>query len=178
MQIDPRQLRSCLGHFATGITVITCAVDGVPHGATVNAFTAVSLDPPLVLASLGRHTKTCEYLYDRPFTINLLASEQHDVAMHFAGRPADGGVSWLGADGETPRLQGCLAYIGCTPWRSYDGGDHVLHIGEVSEFEFHGGEPLLFYLGKFRHLGEPFGGVPWIESLDCPSGMSHINLLT
>ncbi len=177
MQIDPRRLRNCLGHFATGVTVVTCDVNGTPHGATVNSFTAVSMEPPLVLVSMDRRAKSNDHLVDAPFTVNVLTAAQHDIALHFAGRPQHDAVRWIDDGGRAPRLAGCLAHLRCNPWAAYDGGDHVLHVGKVEEFEFAGGEPLLFYLGKFRHLGEPFGGVPWIESLDCPSGMSHIGLL-
>ncbi|MDT7601733.1 MAG: hypothetical protein QOK26_3810, partial [Pseudonocardiales bacterium] len=94
MAVDPRELRSCLGHFATGVTVITCDGDGTPHGATVNAFSAVSLDPPLVLVSLDRKSKACKYLDGRPFTVNVLTEPQDDVALHFAGRPMSSGPEW------------------------------------------------------------------------------------
>ncbi|PRX44621.1 flavin reductase (DIM6/NTAB) family NADH-FMN oxidoreductase RutF [Prauserella shujinwangii] len=170
MRVDPRALRNCLGHFATGVTVVTCEADGAPHGATVNAFTAVSLDPPLVLVSLDRDTKACKYLDDRPFTVNVLREKQDDVALHFAGRPMTEAPAWERPSDDTlaPRLAGSLATIACAPWRSYDGGDHVLYLGEVREFEFHGGDPLVFYLGGFRHLGDVFETVPWLESADCP----------
>jgi flavin reductase (DIM6/NTAB) family NADH-FMN oxidoreductase RutF len=177
MLIDPRTLRNCLGHFATGVTVITCADDdGEPHGATVNAFTAVSLDPPLVLVSLDRDTKSCRYLEDRPFTVNVLREKQDDLALHFAGRPREKPIPWEETgDGLAPRIGGSLASVACTPWRGYDGGDHRLYLGEVREFDFQGGEPLVFYLGKFRHLGSAFETVPWLESGDCP-GLSWFSL--
>lgn len=89
MAIDPRELRQCLGHFTTGVTVITCnGEDGEPHGATVNAFTAVSLDPPLVLVSLDRRSRLCGLIDSRPFTVNVLESHQKDLALHFAGKPS------------------------------------------------------------------------------------------
>jgi flavin reductase (DIM6/NTAB) family NADH-FMN oxidoreductase RutF len=169
MQVDPRQLRNCLGHFATGVTVVTCESDGVPHGATLNAFTAVSMDPPLVLVSLDRRSKACGYLDGTPFTVNVLPESRDDVALHFAGKPMSKPVEWVpAADGRPPRLRESLAYISCTPWRSYDGGDHVLYLGEVQEFAVTKGDPLVFYLGEFRHLGTAFGSVPWLESADCP----------
>src|SRR3954465_7893460 len=88
MAIHPRELRQCLGHFTTGVTVITCAgADGAPHGATVNAFTAVSLEPPLVLVSLDRRSRLCALLEAAPFTVNVLEASQKDLALHFAGRP-------------------------------------------------------------------------------------------
>lgn len=169
MRIDPRQLRNCLGHFATGVTVVTCGDADEPHGATVNSFTAVSMEPPLVLVSLDRRSRSCGYLEGKPFTVNVLREPQDDLALHFAGHPTGKPVRWeTPADGLAPRLAGSLAYVGCLPWRSYDGGDHVLFLGEVKEFEFSGGDPLVFYLGKFRHLGSPFEDVPWLESADHP----------
>jgi flavin reductase (DIM6/NTAB) family NADH-FMN oxidoreductase RutF len=105
MAVDPAALRSCLGHFATGVTVITCDGDGSPHGATVNAFTAVSLDPPLVLVSLDRKSKACKYLDGSPFTVNMLTEPQDDVALHFAGRPRIRAPEWKpGEAGLAPRL--------------------------------------------------------------------------
>ncbi|MBA0124339.1 flavin reductase [Haloechinothrix sp. YIM 98757] len=169
MRIDPRSLRTCLGHFATGITVVTCDAEGAPHGATVNAFTAVSLEPPLVLVSVDRNTRICKYLDDRPFTVNVLRDTQDDAALHFAGKPMSEEPRWERPDEElAPQLAGSLATIACMPWRSYDGGDHVLYLGEVANFEFNGGEPLVFYCGKFRRLGTAFSEVPWLESGDYP----------
>ena len=177
MRIDPRMLRNCLGHFATGVTVLTCDIgDGEPHGATVNSFTAVSLEPPLVLVSLDRDTKACQYLEGRPFTVNVLREKQDDLALHFAGKPREQPIPWEETgDGLAPRIGGSLASVACEPWRSYDGGDHVLFLGEVAEFEVRDGDPLVFYLGKFRHLGPAFESVPWLESGDCP-GLSWFSL--
>nr|QEO74742.1 flavin reductase domain protein FMN-binding [uncultured bacterium] len=143
-----RELRDCLGHFATGVTVVTCEINGEKHGATVNSFTAVSLDPPLVLVSLDRRSKACQRLDNRPFVVNVLKEDQSDVALHFAGTPAAGLVPWNGT-----KLRDALAHIVCEPWRSYDGGDHVLYLGEIKEIEVHRGEPLVFYRGAFREVG-------------------------
>ncbi|MGH3951210.1 MAG: flavin reductase family protein [Pseudonocardiaceae bacterium] len=169
MRVDPRALRNCLGHFATGVTVISCDADGIPHGATVNSFTAISLDPPLVLVSLDRKTRVCKYLDNKPFTVNVLREPQDDLALHFAGRPMAEPPRWEQPDPDlAPRLSGSLATIACAPWRSYDGGDHMLYLGEVKEFDFRGGDPLVFYLGTFRHLGPAFETVPWLGSGDSP----------
>lgn len=164
--LDERALRNVLGQFATGVTVVTCLVDGVPHGATVNAFTAVSLDPPLVLVALGRRSITCQNLDGVPFTVNVLRREQDDVARHFAGRAPSTSMDWLPT--EVPRLAGTLAYLTCAPWRSYPGGDHVLFLGRVTEFAHEDGEPLVFFRGGFRRIGEPYEAAPWLDSLDSP----------
>ncbi|MEU8551391.1 flavin reductase family protein, partial [Streptomyces roseoverticillatus] len=90
MITDERLLRACLGHFATGVTVVTCEVDGVPHGATVNAFTAVSLDPALVLVSLHRRSRAGRHLAGRPFTVNVLG-EGSPGRRYPPGRPVPPG---------------------------------------------------------------------------------------
>lgn len=169
--LDPRLLRNCFGHFATGVTVVTYRSEGETYGITVNAFTSVSLDPPLALVSLDRKAKACLLIEEQNFTINLLGADQNELAWQFAGKPKDNSdIGW--EEGEfAPRLRGCLAWIECTPWRSYDGGDHVLHVGNIKNFESHGGEPLLFYTGKLHHMGEPTDGIPWTDSMDSPGAM-------
>ncbi|MFL6141754.1 MAG: flavin reductase family protein [Labedaea sp.] len=170
MSIDPRQLRNCLGHFGTGVTVVTCAPEGVAHGATVNAFAAVSIDPPLVLVSLDRATKASRLLDGNPFTVNVLRAGQEDLALHFAGRPMIDQVRWAPRNGHlAPRLSKVLAYLACTPWRSYDGGDHTLFLGKVEEYAYFGGEPLLFFRGRFSRTAPESEASPWIGSLDSPN---------
>jgi flavin reductase (DIM6/NTAB) family NADH-FMN oxidoreductase RutF len=174
--VDPQQLRSCLGHFATGVTVVTCDNDGRPHGATVNAFAAVSLDPALVVVSLDRRARASRYLEDTPFTVNVLRARQDGLARHFAGQSAVDSVEWaLPTNGRPPRLVGSLAYLECEPWRTYDGGDHQLFLGEVTEFEYHGGDPLVFYRGQFRGLVPALDETLWLGSLDCPDASWILN---
>jgi flavin reductase (DIM6/NTAB) family NADH-FMN oxidoreductase RutF len=170
MRVDPSKFRNCLGHFATGVTVITYAVDGTARGATVNSFTAISLDPPLVMVSLDRRTRSCGYLDGKPFTVNMLRVHQEDLARHFAGHPMSEPPPWElpASPDRAPRLAGSLAYLACSPWRSYNGGDHVLFLGLVEEFEFFGGDPLVFYGGAFRQIGPTAGNPLWRGSLDSP----------
>jgi flavin reductase (DIM6/NTAB) family NADH-FMN oxidoreductase RutF len=174
--IDPRELRNCLGHFATGVTVVTCYTDdGLQHGATVNAFTAVSLDPPLVLVSVNRTSRMSAFLEGRPFVVNVLHLAQRDLALHFAGGPCVDDVPWEGdLSRGAPRLRGCLASISCTPWRSYDGGDHVLFVGEVQEFHRTTGAPLLFHTGQFHGLHREPEPAPWEGSGDAPGAVAWI----
>jgi flavin reductase (DIM6/NTAB) family NADH-FMN oxidoreductase RutF len=167
--LDPRELRSCFGQFATGVTVVTCTSgEGRPHGATVNAFTAVSLDPALCQVTLTRSSKACQYLVEAPFAVNVLADDQLDIAMHFAGRPMVSEPEW--AEGATaPVLVGTAATISCVPWRTYDGGDHLIVLGEVQHVAVAGSPPLLFFGGQFHQLGPTSAGSPWLGSMDCPS---------
>ncbi|MFS3128601.1 flavin reductase family protein [Nocardioides sp. Bht2] len=166
--MDQRELRNAFGQFATGVTVVTCTnAEGEPHGATVNAFTAVSLDPPLAQVTLARNSKACDFLKEKPFAINVLAADQLDVAWHFAGRPAEVPPAWL--EGPTaPVLDQTATTISCLPWRTYHGGDHLIVIGEVREVQIPGRDPLLFHGGAFRHLSPLETGIHWDGSIDNP----------
>jgi flavin reductase len=152
--IAPGELRSCLGRFATGVTVVSYTHDGEPRGATVNAFSSVSLDPPLVLVSIARKAKACPLLQDRPFSVNVLSSRQAAVAMTFAGRPDDVAVIEWETGRHAPRLRHTHATLECTPWQSYDGGDHVLYLGRVQDIAIRENEPLLFHGGSFHRRGD------------------------
>lgn len=166
--MDARELRNAFGRFATGVTVVTCtSQDGEPHGATVNAFTAVSLDPPLAQVTLARQSKACSYLDGAPFSINVLADDQLDTAWHFAGKPSDPGPIW--ADGPAgPYIVGSATTMSCRPWRTYDGGDHLIVIGEVVAVDVTDREPLVFHGGQFRNLEAPRTGAHWDGSIDSP----------
>lgn len=149
--------RGSLGRFATGVAIVT--FDGVSkrHGITVNSFTSVSLEPPLVLVSIARNTRAHDELAGRPFTVNILGAEQQALAMHFAGRP---GVEPEWVEGPVaPRLSRVLAYFECTPWAAYDGGDHTLYLGEVVDFNYRSGDALAFASGRFTTIPESQLGV-------------------
>lgn len=171
MAVDHRQLRNCFGHFATGVTVVTTDCDDRPHGTTVNAFTSVSLDPPLVLVSLDRRSTTCGLLAANriPFTVNVLRDSQENLALHFADKAHVPDVRWAPRTGRfAPRLADVLGYLACTPWCSYDGGDHVLFLGKVEQYAYFGGDPLVFFRGRFSELEAAPVDSPWIGSLDSP----------
>jgi len=157
--------RGSLGRFATGVAVVTFdGVDasGAPnrHGITVNSFTSVSMEPPLVLVSIQRNVASHELLHGRPFTVNILGAEQQQLAMHFAGKPSLE-PRWVEGD-IAPRLDGVLSWFACTPWAEYDGGDHTLFIGEVREFDYRSGDALGFVNGQFTTVHEY---VPGLESI-------------
>ncbi|MBM0127400.1 flavin reductase family protein [Pimelobacter simplex] len=152
--MEASSLRECLGRFATGVTVVTYWADGAPRGATVNAFSSISLDPPLILVSLSRKAKAAQYLSEgRGFCVNVLSSSQVDLALNFAGRPRHSPITWVEGS-HAPRLAESHAWLECTPWQIYDGGDHLLHLGEVQDLSFDGSEPLLFYSGDFHNRGD------------------------
>lgn len=150
----PKQhhFRGSLGRFATGVAVVTFDGPSGRHGITVNSFTSVSMDPPLVLVSIARTTRAHDELEGRPFTVNVLGAEQEAIGSHFSGKP---NAEPLWVEGKTaPRLSGVLSYFQCTPWAVYDGGDHTLFLGEVQEFDYRAGDALGFVNGRYTPIPE------------------------
>lgn len=166
--MDPLTLRSTFGRFATGVTVITCRTpDGAHHGATVTAFTPISLDPPLVQVALTRTSKAAALLDGTSFAVNVLAADQVDVAMHFAGRPGSSPLPWR--DGSiAPTLGGTAATLVCRAHRTDDGGDHLLFLGEVAEVVTTDRRPLLFHDSAFHQIGDRSSDVVWLGCQDDP----------
>jgi len=160
--IDMADLRGCLGRFATGVCVVTVATPDGPHGLTVNSFTAVSLDPPLVLVSISRRARGHALVAGRRFGINILGAEQELVARHFAGDPQPGAVHWQENE-FAPRLAGTLASIGCRHWQIHNGGDHTLYLGRVVEFEYRSGSALGYAYSRFTQVEEPVLGLEHIS---------------
>lgn len=163
---DIRALRTCLGQYATGVAVVTYDGDDGPRGATINSFTSVSMDPALVLVSFARSTTAARLLDGRPFTVNVLAANQLAVALRFAGRPKpEIEVPWA-TETAVPRLRGTVAWLECAPWATYDGGDHLLFLGQVGRHDSRRGEPLLFHRGQFRMVGVGIYDLPSVVQLD------------
>ncbi len=158
MTPDSRRFRGALGRFATGVTVVTGLMpDGTPAGVTVNAFTSVSLGPPLVLISLA-NTTTCldAFIKGSRFAINVLREDQRHLSLTFATRRKDKfkGLVYETWDSGCPILPGCLANLECTRVTVHQGGDHVVVIGEVNRMEHsEAGNPLLYYRGSYARLG-------------------------
>ncbi len=148
--MDARELRNCLGRFATGVTVVTWEEEySEKRGITVNAFTSVSLDPPLVLVSIDKKANAYEKLKGRNFIVNVLSSGQEAVAWQFAGREQQGlTIEWEHTE-FGPKIKDALATIECKPWEEHDAGDHVLFIGEVQDFGYQDEDGLVFFKGSF-----------------------------
>ena len=160
-EIDGFALRSGLARFATGVAVAVVDNPGGRHGLTINSFTAVSLEPPLVLISVLKKARGHEFFLGRPFAINVLGSEQEAVALHFAGRPQLDDVNWEGGR-TTKQLVGALAFFECAPWAAYDGGDHTLVVGEVTDFDYRDGDALGYFCGRFVKLDTPVFGIEFL----------------
>lgn len=160
-EIDPLALRSCFARFGTGVAVVTFDHPAGRAGLTVNSFSSVSLDPPLVLVAILKTARSHDALSGLPFAVNVLGAEQEPVARHFARDPHPEHVCF--AEGEVaPRLVGALATFECLPWREYDGGDHTLYLGEVVGFEHRQGDALGYFCSRFVKLDEPGFGMEYI----------------
>lgn len=151
--IDPRQLRTALGRFATGVTVITTrGPEGKLEGLTANSFSAVSLDPPLVLWSLIRRSQALPgFQRSGCFAVNILAASQADLSHHFAKPGTDkyADLAWTPGLGGCPLLPDPLATFECATEMQVDGGDHVIFVGRVRRLTLRDGDPLIFNQGQY-----------------------------
>lgn len=157
---DSRLLRRAFGAFATGVTVVTIG-GPAPHGMTANAFTSLSLDPPLLLICIDRDAIMHRSLATaRSFGVSVLAAHQEAIARYFADRWRPLGqaqfdrVEWLpGPLTSAPLIDGALAHFECDLWRTYDGGDHTIFIGKLLTLDRQiGQDALLFFSGQFRQM--------------------------
>jgi flavin reductase (DIM6/NTAB) family NADH-FMN oxidoreductase RutF len=151
--IDAATYRQVLGHFPTGVTVVTSVADGVPLGMAIGSFASLSLDPPQVLFCAGNHSSTWPKIQATgKFCVNILADDQEDVCRVFAGRSDDkfAEVGWKRSGLGLPMIDGALAYIDCEIANVVSSGDHDIAIGSVHDLGvLHEGGPLLFFRGGY-----------------------------
>lgn len=160
MAIDPKVFRSALGRFATGVTVVTVKDGAAAHGMTANAFSSVSLEPPLVLVCVDRKANSLELIRrTKRFAINFLAEEQKGFSDWFAGKGRDVADQFTGVPHEagengSPILKGHIGALECGLHEEYAGGDHSIFLGRVTRV-FLPEEvraPLLFYASAYRKM--------------------------
>jgi flavin reductase (DIM6/NTAB) family NADH-FMN oxidoreductase RutF len=154
--INSDQFRQVMGHFATGITIVTARdSSGEPRGLTVNSFTSVSLDPLLVLVCLDKRLSSLKAFEEsKKFGVSMLSEHQEELSRIFAKRDSERPAS-LYFDGEMglPLLKDALAVMECETVAVYPGGDHLIYLGEVKHAQvLHAHEPLLYFRGKYRKL--------------------------
>lgn len=160
IEIDPRRFRDALGHYASGITVVTGHDGDEPIGFTCQSFYSVSVDPPLVSFSVMKTSTTYPRIAATGrFAVNVLACDQMEVSAQFARKGTDkwAGIDWLPATSGNPVIAGTLMWVDCEMWAEYDAGDHLIVLGKVVELcteDWHAGEPLVFFKGRYRHLRE------------------------
>ena len=156
--LDPQSMREVMGHFASGVTVVTAVTDGGPIGFTCQSFSSLSLDPPLVVFAPGRASRTWPLLRGiGRFCINVLAEGQDAVSQNFARSGGDkfAGVPWRPSALGSPVLDDVVAWIDAELWAEYDGGDHTLAVARVLDL---GADerrrPLLYHRGEYGLLQE------------------------
>jgi flavin reductase (DIM6/NTAB) family NADH-FMN oxidoreductase RutF len=152
-QIDPRDFRNALGTYGTGVTIITAtAADGKPYGITCNSFASVSLNPPLILWSLGVYSSSLTVFQNAShFTVHVLSASQQALANSFAKSSEDKftGLDWTPGLGNAPVLAESVANFQCRSVNRYYGGDHVIFLGAVEAYAYNANEPLLFARGTY-----------------------------
>jgi flavin reductase (DIM6/NTAB) family NADH-FMN oxidoreductase RutF len=156
---DTRALRNALGRFATGIAIVTALDhDGKPIGLTVNSFSAVSLEPALVLWCLDNNSHSLEsFRRASHHAINILSAQQMDLSNRFATWPADRfvGLPWQAGAGGAPVFPDCCAVFEVANETAHAGGDHTIFVGRVEHFsETPDLAPLLFHAGRYRELAD------------------------
>lgn len=151
---DTQLFRQTLGQFATGVTVISFVRDGAVCGMTVNSFTSVSLDPPLVLFCPALSTRfALEAAIGELFTVSILAEDHQDVSWHFAGRSRLTEAPWRKDDELPPAVTGSVGWIRCRTSTLHTHGDHLIVVAEVLEFGSDSNiRPLLFFRGDYPKL--------------------------
>ncbi len=149
--------RNIMGHFTTGVSIVTTlAKNGAPIGMTVNSFTSVSLNPPLVLVCLNNSAGTIhQFLETEFFAISVLSESQSEISKLFAKRHSDRfiGTQWHKGENNMPLINGAIAHFECKRTQIHDGGDHTILLGEVTRAQLISDEaPLIYYGGEYREL--------------------------
>ncbi len=156
--IDSARFRTILGHFATGVTVVTGGGPQGPSGLAANSFTSVSLDPPLVLVCMAHTSTTWPQVRDSGyFAVNILGEDQEDTCRRFGAKTGDRfeGVGWGPGKTGSPILDEAIAYVDCVIAAEHEAGDHMIVVGRVVDLGLPAeGGPLLFWRGGYARLGQ------------------------
>lgn len=153
--IDESEFRRLLGHFASGVTVVTTVSDGErPSGLTVTAFSSLSLEPPLVLVCIERGADTHDRIADNGvFGVSILAAEDGErLSRRFSEAPVEDrfdSVGYRTVEDGIPILDRAIAWIACRLRSTADGGDHTIFIGEVIAGDAVSGNPLVYFRGGY-----------------------------
>ena len=159
--VAPDDFRRVLGHFATGVTILTTTdAEERPTGLTVSAFCSVSLDPPQILVCVDHKSQSYPALRDGScFAVNILSTDHESVSRRFATTRLDkfDGVPWSRGTLGAPLIDGALAQLECRTVSRHVEGDHTILVGRVEEARNADGEPLLYFRGKYGRLAAPSG---------------------
>jgi 3-hydroxy-9,10-secoandrosta-1,3,5(10)-triene-9,17-dione monooxygenase reductase component len=148
--------RATVGHFASGVVIVTGTAAGVPTGLTCQSFFSLSLDPPLIAIAVGKSSASWPAIAaSGAFCVNVLPEDQAELCRAFSRSGTDkfAGVAWTPAPTGSPRLDNALAWIDCRIEAIHPAGDHHLVIGSVADLAAGDGNPLLYFRGRFSTLG-------------------------
>lgn len=181
MSFDARDFRRALGKFATGVTVITTRDSaGEKFGVTASSFNTVSMDPPLILWSIDKGAYSLATYRDAEhFVVNVLGNDQVDVSNRFASRGEDkfSGIAVEEGIGGSPKVKGAAAQFECRTWKVYEGGDHLIIIGEVVDYAYRDtGSALVFHSGRYS-VPEPHPMVLPVDEESALGGRLGYHLL-
>jgi len=155
--VSPAQIRQVLGHFPSGVTVITAVYDGEPVGFTCQSFASLSLDPPMVTFAPSRTSSTWPKIRQAgTFCVNVLSDAHSGLSMAFGRSGADkfAGVRWRSSPQGAPVLDGVVAYVECRIWAEYGGGDHTIVAASVLDLAAYSTRrPLVLYRGQYGMPG-------------------------
>ena len=151
--MDDRMFRDAMGRFATGVTVITTEVEGNTYAMTANAFMSVSLNPKLVVISIGERANIKEQISKSgTFAVSILAEDQEEMSSYFAGQIKEKRDVQFKTFNDMPVIEGALVNLTCKVHDAHVAGDHTLYIGEVTDLHLQDGQPLAFFQGKYKKL--------------------------
>lgn len=178
---DPKDFRQALGMFATGVTIVTTrAADGSPVGVTANSFNSVSIDPPLVLWSLAKNARSLEaFTGGEHWNVHILSQEQEALSNLFAraGEDKFGQQTLEQGVSHAPLLPGCSARFQCKTMFQYDGGDHIIFVGEVLSYDRTQRPPLLYVTGQYALASRKAQAVSTEPQADTAASLYSENLL-
>lgn len=155
--IEPKYFRQVVGQFASGVVVVTTRdAEGRPYGFAANAFSSLSLDPPLVLVCIGKASQTRPVLVEAGgFAVNILSEAHAEVCQRFAskgGVEKFDGLDYIDSSLGHPLIDGAIAHLDCRLYALYPGGDHMIVTGAVESIDSNGGVPLLFWGGEYAAI--------------------------
>jgi len=149
---DHKAFRRALGQFATGVTVVTTECEGARAAVTANSFTSLSLDPPLILWSIAKTSRSYAiFSKTGHFVVHVLGAHQINVSQHFSSAVTDkfADIDWRRGVVGSPVLDGATAVFECTTEQCYEGGDHLILVGRVRHYARYAGEALLYAQGRY-----------------------------
>lgn len=178
---DPRDFRRALGMFATGVTIVTArAGDGTPVGITANSFNSVSLQPPMVLWSLAKNARSLPVFSEgQHWNVHILANTQEELSNRFsrAGEDKFAGLQLEDSVNGAPLIPGCSARFQCRTAFQYEGGDHIIFVGEVLAYDASGLPPLLYVTGNYALAARKAAPVSTEPGADTSQALYSENLL-